>query len=268
MRRLQIQRGRAPLAHPGAGGAEAVGEAGPFRGSGEAHHLRRQVGRVLQHVTQHFGQRFACAGGNRCGGGQCGDDLRRLEHDPVGAEHGLEDLARVELGLADGQPARSALAERGLRHGPVVAPVGVGIGEKRRVAVDDAHPGHADLGAELLGPCIHGDAPAAALAFPLEMHAVEVEREAGDRRVVAYVGGLEFVDDGLEMQRPAPDEELALHLSQAAVLHHAGEVGHVVGLQRRVAAASEDQVAVQHAVLDGPGRQHAGFEPMLRPQHI
>ncbi len=100
------------------------------------------------------------------------------------------------------------------------------------------------------------------------MDPVEIQVQPGDRRIVAQMVGLARVDFGHIGQRVVPDLEAARDLAQAERGKLVEQRVDIVGAERRIAAARENQVALQPALAQRPGRQEPGAEPVGRAEMV
>ncbi len=189
---------------------------------------------------------------------------RRRQRHPLARGQRAEHIAGIAVGVADRQPAPAACAQCAGRDTPGIDAVAALIGVKRRGTARHPHARHGDLGAAavLRG---HAHLVARAAPLPVEIDPVEVEVETADRGVVAGIDGLCGIDPRDRRQRRTVDQEAAVDPADTGRRQGPGEPGQRTGVERRVAAALEDQIAAQHAARNRPGRAQCRGKAMPRP---
>ena len=108
----------------------------------------------------------------------------------------------------------------------------------------------------------------AAAAPPRQVNAVERDRKRADARIVGSLRRLARLDLGKARQRRIVDQEAAVDLADAAVLQAHREAQQIGQVEKRIAAAAQDQIAVEHAAGQRAPRQQLGAEAVLGPEHV
>ena len=103
---------------------------------------------------------------------------------------------------------------------------------------------------------------------PLEEHPVEVQVQPADRRIVAGVLGLLAGDLGDRRQRVAGDEQAPFDPAKPGDAERLRERPEGVGVEERVAAADEREVAPERPRLDRPGGPELGAEPVAGAERL
>ena len=167
-----------PFVHLGGRGTQAWHCSQPFGARGQTNHLCREVGGVFQHVLQDRPQLGAAMGHEGLPFGQCFGQFRIAQLDTVAPGNRCEDIARVNAGPPDRQPTCAARAQGRLRHGPDIAVGAVLVGIDRPAAVHDLHRGGTHRWRITRRAALHRHVITVSVAFPFEMHAVVVQRDA------------------------------------------------------------------------------------------
>ena len=100
------------------------------------------------------------------------------------------------------------------------------------------------------------------------MNAVVIQVQAAERRVISHVFGLLVIDPIARRQGPRIHQESSRHFAQTRLPQRHRKICKPVGVQRWVAPAFQDQVALKPPILQLACGQHLGAEPETRPKPI
>ena len=260
-RRRQPEALPRPAAHRRGRGGDAVGRLAPRLAGAEPDRLGGDVGRVAQHVAQQRLERRAVADRQR-GAVGARNHFGRRQGQPGLRRESDEDLAGVGGRRPHRQPVAAAPVHPAGRQRPDLAPVLEAVTDRPLAdRAADAGDRHHELRAR-------GAEHRILLRRPAHLHAVEVEVHPRERRVVAGVLRLVTRHVGHEGQGAVGDEEAALDALDAARLQGRHQLPEPVGVEHRIAAALEHQVAAQRPALDRPRRQQAGAEAVAGAERV
>ncbi len=107
-----------------------------------------------------------------------------------------------------------------------------------------------------------------AAGLPGREHPVEVEGDARDRRVVGGVVRLLAIDLRDPRQRAIRHQQTPRRPGHAALAERAHQPRQRVGIQRRIAAARQHQVALHHPARDRARPGHLRRKPVVRSQRV
>ena len=243
--------------------AEAARDvAEPCRGR-QPDRLGHHVVAVDQRVAQEVAQRHALMDGENIRPRRREAAQRRGERDALGARELPEDIAGVQPGVLDRQ----------LRHLAAAAAVGDPPDHGALVValeLDPAGRQQPRRGAFERGLVEwrqrRGIDPTA--APPGDADAVERQRQGADARIVGGLRRLPRRDFGEARQDRVVDEKAAIDIVNAVALQAHRELQQIGHVQSRVAAASENQVAMEHAGIDRAAREQLGAVAVLRAEHV
>jgi hypothetical protein len=206
----------------------------------ETDRLGHHVVAVQQRVVQQLAQRRALVDRDQDRVGRRHAALRRADHDVQRERQPAEQIAGVQPRVLDRELARlspAAAVGDPPDHRPVLAvaeldpagrqPIGQGRLEARLLERRQGH-GH----------------DRTAGAAPGDVHAIERDRQRADARVVGRLRGLVGRDLGRARQRRVVDQEAAMDLPDPGGRQMHGELEQIGHVQRRIAAALENEVAL------------------------
>ena len=199
---------------------------------------------------------------DRCAGGRDAAQ-RRAKRDALRAGKLAEQIAGMQAGVLDrqlGQLAASSAVGDTPHHGSLVAAL-------ERDAAGRQRPRRRRLEASLVQWRQRRRIDAAA-APPRQVNAVESDRERADARIVGSLRRLGRLDLGKPRQRGIVDQEAAVDLADAAVLEAHRQAEQIGQVEKRIAAAAQDQIAVEHASRQRAPRQQLGAEAVLGSEHV
>ena len=103
---------------------------------------------------------------------------------------------------------------------------------------------------------------------PAQLDAVEVHRERADRGVVRSGRQLLRVDLRRAREERVVDQECALDARDPRAGEALDQRAERIGVELRIAAAAQDEIALEHAVVDGPGGVEGGGEAEPGAQRV
>ena len=265
-------RGRDMLPVPGrhrrAGLRKAQRFAGKPAGRRVADDLGGNIVAVFQKVAHKTDQRSRAVARDLNGAGRPHPALRVGHRNAMFPGKFLKHMGGDQSGTLDRHPHGAAAPDR--RHDQPA--------RRRAVAVPDhavARPGsgrrdpagyHVDGHNHPVGLRIDPDPQATVGPGPTQAQPVEIQRQRADSPVIADIvvmGGADLPGLG---KQAVVIEETAAHPLDILRFQRPDHRQKVLGVQFRVAAADQNQVAVQDAALHGPGPVQARDRPMLRSQ--